>query len=90
MPRLSFRTRGNERYEAFENLTPEIVAIELWRRPHTKAVFSELIKSSSSPISCTALQKGPKFQGLFYGMRKGQDPGGAGVVSTDDLQRLNW
>jgi hypothetical protein len=35
MPRLSFRTRGNERYEAFENLTPEIVAIEsgiVWLR----------------------------------------------------------
>jgi hypothetical protein len=32
---------------------------------HTKAVFSELIKSSSEPISRTALQKGPKFHGIF-------------------------
>ena len=35
IPRLSFRTRGNERYEAFENLTPEIVAVEsglVWLR----------------------------------------------------------
>ena len=58
---------------------------------HTKAVFSELIKSSSWPISRTALQRRPRFHGSFLGHEKWLgSPGGAGVVATDGLQRPNW
>jgi hypothetical protein len=53
---------------------------------HTKAVFSELIKSSPWPISRTALQKGPKFHGIFLRHERWfRTPRGAGGVSFNTV-----
>ena len=44
IPRLSFRTRGNDRYEAFENLIAEVVTItgEVWLRCRTEPPLLQL------------------------------------------------
>ena len=57
--------------------------------PHTKAVFNELIKSSSWPFRAVHCKKDRDFTVLFYGTRNGHDPRGAGFVATDGVQHLN-
>jgi hypothetical protein len=66
------------------NYKSAALSTELCRRSHTKAVFSELIKSLHDP-SRVPRCNGIKFHGLFLRPENGLGPRGAGgVVSHQD------